>query len=98
MCLGVPGKVVRWIERDGLFARADVEFAGVRRICHMACVTEAEEGQFVLIHAGIAISRIDEVEAQRLIDDLASLADAGEWSQDGQTADGSAVNPVGDSS
>ena len=81
MCLGVPGKVVRWIERDGPFARADVEFAGVRRVCHMACVTEAEEGQFVLIHAGIAISRIDEAEAQRLIDDLARLADADERSR-----------------
>ena len=97
MCLGVPGKVVRWIERDGLFARADVEFAGVRRICHMACVTEAEEGQFVLIHAGIAISQIDDAEAQRLIDDLARLADADDWSRDGQSASGSRVTNSGDS-
>jgi len=95
--LGVPGKVVCWIERDGPFARADVEFAGVRRVCHMACVTEAEEGQFVLIHAGIAISRIDEAEAQRLIDDLARLADAEEWSRDGQSAGGSSATSSGES-
>lgn len=98
MCLGVPGKVVRWIERDGPFARADVEFAGVRRVCHMACVTEVEENQFVLIHAGIAISRIDEREAQRLIDDLASLSDADEWSQDGKPARDSRVTHLGESS
>lgn len=97
MCLGVPGKVVRWIERDGPFARADVEFAGVRRVCHMACVTEAEEGQFVLIHAGIAISRIDEAEAQKLIYDLARLADADEWSGDSPSVSGNRLTDSRDS-
>lgn len=84
MCLGVPGKVVRWIEREGPLARADVEFAGVRRVCHLAFVPEVEEGQFVLIHAGIAISQIDEAEAQRLIADLARLADGDDWSSTGE--------------
>lgn len=75
MCLGVPGKVIQWIEREGIFARAEVEFAGVKRVCHMACATDASEGQYVLIHAGIAISVIDEAAAQRLLQDLADL----EW-------------------
>lgn len=83
MCLGVPGRVVRWIERAGPLARAEVEFAGVRRVCHLAFVPEVEEGQFVLIHAGIAISHIDEAEAQRLIEDLARLADGDDWSSTG---------------
>ncbi|MEQ9066597.1 MAG: HypC/HybG/HupF family hydrogenase formation chaperone, partial [Gimesia chilikensis] len=56
MCLGIPGKIVRWLEREGVFAQAEVEFDGVRRVVHMACVTEAEEGEFVIVHAGIAIS------------------------------------------
>lgn len=73
MCLAVPGKLVRWIDRDPLLARAEIEFAGVRRICHMACVPDVQEGQFVLIHAGIAIATIDEAEATRLIEDLAQL-------------------------
>ena len=89
MCLGIPGRIVRWIEREGLFARADVEFAGVCRICHMACVPEADEGEFVLIHAGIAISRIDEAEARRLIDDLERVVDSDEWNRDRQSASGS---------
>lgn len=86
MCLGVPGKIVRWIERGGPLARADVEFAGVRRVCHMAFVPEVDEGQFVLIHAGIAISRIDEADAQRLIDDLKRLADGDEWTRTGESS------------
>lgn len=73
MCLAVPGKLVRWIDRDPMFARADVEFGGVRRVCHMACVPDASEGDYVLVHAGVAITRLDAVEAQRVLDDLATL-------------------------
>ena len=79
MCLGIPGKVVRWIERDETFAQAEVEFDGVRRVCHMACVTDANEGDFVIVHAGIAISRIDAEEAQRVFDELAALDDDEGW-------------------
>lgn len=70
MCLAVPGKVVRWLDRDSTFATAEVEFAGVRRRCQMACVPEAVEGDYVIVHAGIAISRVDAAEAERAIADL----------------------------
>ncbi len=73
MCLAVPGKIVRWIDRDPTFARAEVEFGGIRRVCHMACVPDAPEGEYVLVHAGVAITRIDAVQAQRVLDDLATL-------------------------
>jgi hydrogenase expression/formation protein HypC len=73
MCLAVPGKVVEWLVRDSLFARAQVEFAGVRREVSMQCVPDAAEGDFVLVHAGIAISRVDEVEAERILDSLDAL-------------------------
>lgn len=82
MCLGIPGKVVRWIERDATFAQAEVEFDGVRRVCHMACVTEAKEGDYVIVHAGIAISRINAEEAQRVFDELATLGDDEGWKGD----------------
>lgn len=67
MCLGVPGRVVDWLDRDPLFARAEVEFGGVRREVHMACAMEAEIGDYVIVHAGIAIGRIDEQEAARAL-------------------------------
>ncbi len=79
MCLGIPGKLVRWIDHDQTFARAEIEFDGVRRVCHMACVTDAAEGDYVIVHAGIAISRIAPKEAQRIFDELASLGDDDGW-------------------
>lgn len=79
MCLGIPGKLVRWIDRSDTFARAEIEFDGVRRVCHMACVPEAELGDYVIVHAGIAISRVDPDEAQRVFDELASLGDDDGW-------------------
>ncbi len=74
MCLAVPGKVVRWLDREPLFARAEIEFEGVRRVCHMACVPEAEIGEFVIVHAGVAISRVDADEVQPIRDELRSLS------------------------
>lgn len=65
MCLGVPGRVIEWIERDGIFGRATIEFAGARREIHMACVPEAEVGDYVIVHAGIAICRMNNEEAER---------------------------------
>ena len=79
MCLGIPGKVVRWIERGDPFAQAEIEFDGVRRVCHMACVSEAKEGDYVIVHAGIAISRVDPDEAQRVFEELAALGDDEGW-------------------
>jgi hydrogenase expression/formation protein HypC len=75
MCLAVPGRIVRWLNRDASFAQAEVEFDGVRRICHMACVPDAKSGEYVIVHAGVAISRVNEAEAQRTLADLARLSE-----------------------
>jgi hydrogenase expression/formation protein HypC len=73
MCLGVPGRVQLWLDRDPLFARANIEFEGVARECHMACVPEAEVGDYVIVHAGVAICLVDEAEARRIFDELERL-------------------------
>jgi hydrogenase expression/formation protein HypC len=73
MCLAVPGQVVEWIEREPPFAAAAVEFGGVRRRVSMACVPDADCGDYVLVHAGIAITRIDAAEAARVLRTLAEL-------------------------
>ena len=59
MCLGVPGRIVRWLNRAELTAEAELDFGGVRKRCHMACVPEAVEGDYVLVHAGIALVRLE---------------------------------------
>jgi hydrogenase expression/formation protein HypC len=79
MCLGIPGQVVRWIDRDPTFARAEIEFDGLKRICSMACVSDADVGDYVIVHAGIAISRVDPQEARRVFDELARLGDDEGW-------------------
>jgi hydrogenase expression/formation protein HypC len=73
MCLAIPGKVVRWVERKPPFATASVEFGGICRDVNLACVPEAEVGDYVLVHAGIAISRIDADEAERVLATLSEL-------------------------
>lgn len=78
MCLGVPGRVVEWLDTDPVFARASVEFGGVGREVHMACVADADIGDYVIVHAGIAICVIDEAEAQKTLAELARLGES-EW-------------------
>lgn len=87
MCLGVPGKVVEWTNRDPTFGRAMVEFAGVRRECQMACVPEAEVGDYVIVHAGIAICCVNEQEARRTLRDLASIEERPDQSVDQEADD-----------
>ena len=73
MCLGVPGRVERWIDRDPLTGRAEIDFGGVKRACHMACVPDAVEGDFVLVHAGVALTIIDAAAAEQTLDDMKRL-------------------------
>ena len=73
MCLAVPGQVIEWVVREQPFAAATIQFGGVRRLVNMACVPEAVRGDFVLVHAGIAITRIDPTEAARILQTIAEL-------------------------
>jgi hydrogenase expression/formation protein HypC len=72
MCLGIPGKVVEtYREHDVLMGK--VEFGGVfKRVC-LEHVPEVRIGEYVLVHVGFALSRIDEVEAQRVFDFLEAM-------------------------
>jgi hydrogenase expression/formation protein HypC len=74
MCLGVPGRVVEWLDRDPLFGLANVEFDGIAKACHMACVPDARIGEYVIVHAGVAISRVEESEAHRIFEELQRLS------------------------
>jgi hydrogenase expression/formation protein HypC len=74
MCLGIPGEIVDVTDREGLrFGR--VRFGGVVRDVCLACQPDAVLGDYVLVHVGFAISRIDAEEAART---WAVLAELGE--------------------
>lgn len=65
MCLAVPGKIVS-IEGDDLaFRAATVDFCGIRKNVSLAFTPEARMGDYVLVHVGFALTRIDEEEAAR---------------------------------
>jgi hydrogenase expression/formation protein HypC len=82
MCLGIPGKIVHWISRDDIAASAEIEFAGIKRVCQMACVPDAAEGDYVIVHAGVAISRLDRAAAEQTLAELAHLGDDDGWSEE----------------
>lgn len=82
MCLAVPGRVSAWLQRDGLFAEAWVEFSGIRRRVAMACAPDADVGDYVLVHAGMAITRVDAEEASRILDAWQQTLHEGSMSED----------------
>jgi len=72
MCLAVPGRLTEVSTSDGLLV-GKVSFDGVaRRVC-LECVPDAAVGDYVLVHVGFALCKIDEAEARRVFDLLREL-------------------------
>jgi hydrogenase expression/formation protein HypC len=66
MCLAIPGKIIEKQERDGaLMGRVD--FGGAVREVYLDFVPEAEVGDYVIVHVGFALSRLDAEEAERTL-------------------------------
>lgn len=69
MCLAIPGRIVEITEtEDELLRSARVDFSGVVKTVSLACTPQARPGDYVLVHAGIALETIDEEEARRTLD------------------------------
>lgn len=80
MCLGIPGKILESFEVQGL-RMAKVEFGGIVREACLAYTPEANVGDYVIVHVGFAISRIDADEAARtfqLLEEMGQLAELDE--------------------
>ncbi|QLQ31285.1 MAG: HypC/HybG/HupF family hydrogenase formation chaperone [Candidatus Thiothrix singaporensis] len=79
MCLGIPGQITEIIDADNLTAKVDV--GGVKREVNIACIVDDEHpaescvGDWVLVHVGFAMSRLDEEEAARTLALLEELGD-----------------------
>jgi len=76
MCLAIPGKVVEIVDEAGGVAK--VEVGGVRRNVNIALLDAVRAGDYVLIHVGFALSKVDEHEAAetlRLLEELGSYQD-----------------------
>ncbi len=66
MCLAVPGRVVSVTERDGT-TMAEVDFGGLRKEVCLAYIPDAQVDEYVIVHVGFAIQRLDEVSAQETL-------------------------------
>ncbi len=77
MCLGIPGEIVAIAEEDGLPV-ARVRFGGVTRQVCLSCQPDAQVGEFVLVHVGFAIARLDREEAARTFALLRELGETAE--------------------
>lgn len=79
MCLGIPGQIVEVTDADSMMGMVDV--SGVRRAVNLACVIgdgriEDTIGEWVLVHVGFAMSRIDPEEAAQTLKALEDLGEA----------------------
>ena len=79
MCLGVPGKVTQ-IDADSPLGltMGKVSFGGIAKDVCLAYVPETQVGDYVIVHAGFAISQIDEAEAQEVFELLRQMGELGE--------------------
>jgi hydrogenase expression/formation protein HypC len=66
MCLAVPGRVVSVTERDGT-TMAEVDFGGLRKDVCLAYIPDVQVDEYVIVHVGFAIQRLDEKSAQETL-------------------------------
>lgn len=81
MCLAIPGEILNFENTDPLDRTARVRFGGIVKTVSLVLLPDAVVGQYVLVHAGIGITVIDEDEAARTftyLEELGALEDAPE--------------------
>ena len=83
MCLAIPGKVTSISGDDPLLRSGKVDFGGVLKEVSLAYVPEVNVGDYVIVHVGFALSRVDEAEANQVFEylremqELSDLEDSG---------------------
>ena len=78
MCLAVPGKVLDVTNTDPIERSGRVSFGGIVKQVNLSCVPEAEPGDYVIVHVGFAISRLDEEEAEHVFEYIKELGELSE--------------------
>jgi hydrogenase expression/formation protein HypC len=73
MCLAVPGKIISIEPGETAFRSGKVSFGGIVKQVHLGFVPEAAVGDYVIVHVGVAIARLDEQEAVRVFEFLREM-------------------------
>jgi hydrogenase expression/formation protein HypC len=88
MCLAVPGQIVEIRDADDPLLRSGrVSFGGIIKEVNLAYVPEAAVGDYVIVHVGFAISRVDEAEARQIFEYLKTMDELGELSDEASVQD-----------
>ncbi len=78
MCLAIPGKIESISGDDPLTRMGKINFGGILKEASLAYVPEARVGDYVIVHVGFALSRLDEDEAQKVFEYLKQIEELGE--------------------
>jgi len=93
MCLAVPGKITSITGDDPLSRVGKIDFGGVLKEASLAYVPEAQVGDYVIVHVGFALSRVDEEEALKVFEYLREIEELGELEAAAEPADRSTARP-----
>ncbi len=79
MCLAIPGKITAiTAQLDDTFRTGKVSFGGIQKEVNLSMVTDAQVGDYVLVHVGVAISKVDEEEANKVFSYLKQMGEVAE--------------------
>jgi len=78
MCLAVPGRIIEVLNDDALMRSGRVSFGGIVKEINLSCVPGAGVNDYVVVHVGMAIGQLDEVEARRVFAYLEELGELDE--------------------
>ena len=73
MCLAIPGKILSLLHDEPWSRTGKVDFGGILKEVNLSYVPEAGVGDYVIVHVGFAISRVEESEARRVFEYLAEI-------------------------
>ncbi len=83
MCLAIPGKILSIIPKtDETFRMGKVSFGGITKEVNLSMVPDAVVNDYVLVHVGVAISRIDEEEAKLTFEYLKQIGETNELNEE----------------
>ena len=77
MCLAIPGKIESISGDDPLSRMGKINFGGILKEVSLAYVPEVKVGDYVIVHVGFALSRLDEAEAHKVFDYLKEMEELG---------------------
>lgn len=83
MCLAVPGKIVSISGESPLERKGKIDFGGILKEASLAYVPECNVGDYVIVHVGFALSRVDEAEANKVFEYLRQMESLEELKEPG---------------